>query len=196
MDSLSALTLRSSLLQIILASRPNITVPRNLVYDYPTIARLAEYISPEPTKIEKRGPDSRAMKMDRLVKMFTLDISKAVATAKGSATAPVDGQTVLLTGSTGTFGSQILATLLQHPHILKVVCLNRDHPSLDIFHRHRLQMDDPGLLDRYRDKLVFAAMETSQVDLGLNKDVLELVRVSLIICDTKLNPPSPRSVPL
>lgn len=174
MDSLSALTLRSSMLQIIRAARPNSNVPRNVIYHHSTIVRLAAYI-----KHGEEGADSIAAKMDRLVEMFTEGVSNSTAITTGSV-APANGLTVLLTGSTGTFGSQVLATLLQNPRVARVVCANRYHPSLDMLSRQRSQMDDPGLLDAHHDKLEFTTVDMSQDGLGLDKDMLEMVRYFIV----------------
>jgi thioester reductase-like protein/aryl carrier-like protein len=82
------------------------------------------------------------------------------------------GQTVLLTGSTGSLGSYLLHALLARPDIKQVICLNR---GIDSRVRQAKSLETRGLPPllqdpKNKDRLVFLQADLSNDTLGLSPD--------------------------
>lgn len=128
MDSLQAVQLR----RFILSSIPNLPasapraerVPRDIIYQNPTVTRLAQALR---TPAE---PSSNDGSIEQLVEQFSLKADKA-------GVGPEEGAVVLMTGSTGSLGSCVLAHLASLPSVARVICLNRPHRIADAYARQR-----------------------------------------------------------
>lgn len=105
-----------------------------LLYSTMTIRRMASALS---TLLDESSRDKsleQTSDFEDLLKKYTPEV-KAIAerdhTAQPDATKPEGekAQTVLLTGSTGSLGSYILASLLAQPSVESIICLNRGSPS-------------------------------------------------------------------
>ena len=115
MDSLQAVQLR----RFILSSIPNLPsaapkaerVPRDFVYQNPTVAQLAAAL-----KASARL-SSNDSSIDHLVEQFSFKTD----------TAPEVGAVVLMTGGTGSLGSCLLAHLASLSNVARVICLNRSN---------------------------------------------------------------------
>ncbi|KAK7972485.1 Non-canonical non-ribosomal peptide synthetase [Apiospora saccharicola] len=81
------------------------------------------------------------------------------------------GQTVILTGSTGMLGSYLLERIVQSPRVQKVICLNR---SDDGGFRKQLQdMEDRGLGLSFVEKTSFYRIDPAEHYFGLEAPVYE-----------------------
>ena len=126
---------------------------------------LTNYIIAGPSG--KPMSTAAAAKMDDLVDALTADVFELPTGLQEA--------TIMLTGSTGTFGSQILAALLPDSSVAKVLCLNRRNRSRNIWERQREHMDDPTVLEKYLEKVEFAEFDPSKNGLGLSRIVQEEV---------------------
>ncbi|KAG5724635.1 L-aminoadipate-semialdehyde dehydrogenase [Termitomyces sp. T112] len=184
-DSLSASTLR---LRIINAMRmsgnsslemlsPN--VKQDLVSSIPTIKGISNYIV--ALQLRKFESDERVSTIERLIMKYGGDFHPSLPGNSASPSSQTSGLVVLLTGSTGQLGSQILARLLENNHIGKVYALNRGGGDLQT--RHIGRFEDIGLdLDLLgSSKLVMLCGDSTRCDLGLDKQLYEEISFSIDI---------------
>lgn len=91
------------------------------------------------------------------------------------------GAIVLLTGTTGSLGSFLLAQLLENPMVERVYALNRPSGSASVAERQRSAFVDKtlplGLLDS--GKLVYIEADVSQDNCGLTSSVYDEVGISI-----------------
>lgn len=151
------------------------TVPYTVVYDNPTLSALAttifQLVSLEAEHIAKDNTQSIADMIDK----YSQDIPRPV---HDNAEKPSKEISVLLTGSTGNLGSQILAVLLADPRIGKVYTLNRLAPNspdrqAKSFQNRSLPV---SLLDQ--GKLVPLFGDFSRAEFGLDEERWEEVSQS------------------
>ncbi|KAE9398018.1 acetyl-CoA synthetase-like protein [Gymnopus androsaceus JB14] len=90
-------------------------------------------------------------------------------------------QYVLLTGSTGNLGAQLLESLLLNDSVARVYTLNRPSTKATMYERHRARFQDKALDVSLLSspKLVYLAGETSYEDLGLPEGTLNELRQNL-----------------
>ncbi|KAI0353748.1 acetyl-CoA synthetase-like protein [Trametes cingulata] len=147
-DSLQATWIRNTILRAVRTktSVSTHTVPPNFVYANPTIAQLSAFLRELPLG---RSTDTEAERAARLAEMEGLvqrysancpeprwassvhplkDFEDSPPTAM-SAVRFTAKEIVLITGTTGWFGSHILAQLLQIPEVVRVYALNRGSPG-------------------------------------------------------------------
>jgi thioester reductase-like protein len=94
------------------------------------------------------------------------------------ARAGTSGHVVLLTGSTGNLGSQILASLLNDPRVEKVYALNRaSSESRSMFVRHQERFEDKALDATLltSERLVFVEGDTAHLRFGLSEAIYDEV---------------------
>jgi hypothetical protein len=116
--------------------------------------------------------------MEALVDKYTKDFPVHHATASSR----LPGDVLLLTGSTGHFGSAILEQLVLRNHVRKIYAFNRpDKRGKTIRQRHLDAFIDHGqdvtLLDS--PKISWVMGDTSQSDLGITKEVYSEVSLPL-----------------
>ncbi|KAF7289315.1 General substrate transporter [Mycena indigotica] len=166
-DSLSATILR---LRVIAALKSN----PNLVYTYPEILGLASFLVDAISGlVEKQNTSTR---IQALFDRYTANLIPSSTTI-----ANVEIVTVLLTGSTGGLGSEILSQLLQDPRITKIYALNRPmhtkgslQRQADAFHVRGL--DITGL---NAQKLVFIEAHAHEPDLGVDVGLYKELKASV-----------------
>jgi hypothetical protein len=149
-------------------------ITQNLVYSFPTISKLASYLE-ELVGGAMVNMDTRALEVETLIAKYTW------SRIAGRETTPDSGESnvVLLTGSTGNLGSQILASLLKDDRVVKIYGFNRTSKRrlvdrhTDIFVKRGL---DTALLSS--PKLVFVEGQSAKENLGLPLDRYEEVRSS------------------
>lgn len=134
--SLQATWVRNSLLRALRDSDAvNVikTLPENLIYQYPSISSLASFISSAVLKpADARDDDYR--EADKLQEMLGMleKYSAAFPARLVNSTEINDapkGDVVLLTGSTGGFGCNLLAQLVYSNDVAKIFALNRASPQ-------------------------------------------------------------------
>lgn len=178
MDSLSALICRASLLPL---ARTKGSVPSNLLYMFSTINDLFSFFS-----FEAAEPNKEHLAVQIKEMLNTWDSERASLRQRSTVVSPsesfIPGKwTILLTGSTGSLGSQILGKLLESPNVARILCLNRSVASDPGFGRQRKYMDNPALLEISCSKVTFAPMNVGRECLGLSEEVREVVRGSVAV---------------
>ncbi|KAJ3532133.1 hypothetical protein NM688_g7469 [Phlebia brevispora] len=155
------------------------TIPNNFVYRYPTVAKLANFVSGLASSDygdeEDFGDDEAVEAMHRMVEKY----SRNFPTHEAKAAVP-QKDVVLLTGTTGGLGASILADLITSPEVGRVYAMNRKGAE-PILPRQRAVLKDRGLdADAILDSTKVVLLETSLGDhLGLPLDVIEELRSSL-----------------
>ena len=84
-----------------------------------------------------------------------------------------DDAHVLLTGSTGNMGAYILHSLLSHPEIKQITCLNRSKSAStrQLENHERRGLKESAALLRSEDpRIAFLTVDTTKTDLGLPPD--------------------------
>lgn len=147
-DSLQATWIRNTLLRAVRDSRRAVKsgIPldtrsnaSNFVYQYPTIRKLSAFIC----KFVQEGvndvhtTEEKVSAMKEMVEKYSSGFPSAALRRDVSLR---EGKVVLLTGTTGGLGSNILATLVDNPSVERVYALNRGRAD--------------GLRDRMRKTLV------------------------------------------
>ncbi|KAI0854921.1 male sterility protein-domain-containing protein [Xylaria cubensis] len=171
MDSLQAL-------RIIRALRGALGVSHlalSTLYHNPSIARLAEAV------LSKNGSNSNDDLIQSLLGTYSGLIQQIKPTTDNGVTAN-DNTDVILTGSTGTLGTQILRALLDRPGVGHIYCLNRGADGGGAVQRKRFEVAgiSGGRLD---DRVTFLQADLAQPFLGLKEDNYETLRsrVSFVI---------------
>ncbi|KAI0016851.1 nonribosomal peptide synthetase [Xylariomycetidae sp. FL0641] len=140
-----------------------------VIYSNPTPQRLAQYIYSlvrgQSGHSTANGEHHELQSMKALWQKYTRDLPEA----KKGRPAPADeGQTILLTGSTGMLGSYLLDLLVRNPHVKRVVCLNRaDDGGAK---QQARAMHDRGLAPDYATKTTFLHADMSRSDFGLPRE--------------------------
>ncbi|EIW79995.1 acetyl-CoA synthetase-like protein [Coniophora puteana RWD-64-598 SS2] len=130
-DSLQATWIRNSILRALRDSSDIDTrsVKENMVYMNTSISALATFVvkfvcgQGTEDNIDLR---QRALLMQSLVDKH---LSEALPVHQPRSSSQPDGMVVLVTGTTGTFGSQTLVSLIQDPAVTRVYALNRASSS-------------------------------------------------------------------
>ncbi|KAF9060301.1 acetyl-CoA synthetase-like protein [Rhodocollybia butyracea] len=185
-DSLGATVLRVRLVSSLRAT-DNVAASRmisqNTIYNYPTIAKLSQFII---GLIESPDQDMA------LANNHEAAIEDMISTYSKGLDVPIPGShvdnvpskvVVLLTGSTGNLGAQILADLLSNDSVAEVYTLNRPSSKVSIMKRHQERFKDKdldiGLLSS--QKLVLLEGESAQPNLGLTDAVYSKLQESLTL---------------
>ncbi|KAF8953018.1 putative aminoadipate reductase [Flammula alnicola] len=194
LDSLSATILRRRItgaLQSIKGSaRASVlkSITQNTVYSHPTIAALADFLvnlvtDPHAT----HTATSRIDLIEEMIRKYSF-VQRDIDTVKDSGIRrngpTADGAVVLLTGSTGNLGSQVLEALLRDSRIAKVYGLNRpSSSSVSLEERHLERFRDKGLDESLLKSSKFIALESalSQWDLNLPPSLYDTVRTTVDI---------------
>ena len=92
---------------------------------------------------------------------------------------PPNELVVILTGSTGSLGSHMLAGLLQQPRVKKVITIDRGVNPLDSLRASFRDRGLPGDL-LTSPKLICLTGDLSKPDLGLDAGNLSMVRFALL----------------
>ncbi|KAF9070458.1 male sterility protein-domain-containing protein [Rhodocollybia butyracea] len=157
-------------------------ISQNVVYNYPTIAKLSQFIvalieSPENGVAAK----SHEAVIEDMISIYSKGLDAPLP--ESNANSVPSTTVVLLTGSTGNLGAQILATLLSTESVSKVYTLNRPSSKLSIEQRHKERFEDKGLNSSLLSskKLVLLEGESSQPKLGLTDVVYGQLQESLTL---------------
>ncbi|KAJ7255805.1 hypothetical protein B0H12DRAFT_1202107 [Mycena haematopus] len=148
-------------------------VTQNAVYSYRTISQLSSFLASLVAGSTGDAVDVKKATEDMILK-YSSTLSPSVSIL-ATTTTPA---TVLLTGSTGSLGSQILASLLKDTRVAKVYALNRfsagktlaarqAKAGTSLAARHLAVFEDKGLditlLDSFKLVLSYTMKEFSQM---------------------------------
>ncbi|KAG5652630.1 putative secondary metabolism biosynthetic enzyme [Sphagnurus paluster] len=185
-DSLSATFLRLRIIgalrlsgdQAIQKAAQDLT--QNLVYSYPKIEDLAAHVSSlyaSPGSIQDAAVARGKALIESLIDKYTAGLEGFAKVSQSVRSTPA---VVLLTGSTGNLGSEVLAALLKDERVERVYAFNRPSKGgVTIVDRHVERFKDRGLdlALLNSDKLVFMSGDATEANLGLDRGQYGLVRL-------------------
>ena len=179
LDSLGATILRHHIVGALQASKcPSAAqlVTQSTIYENSTISNLAHFIVGAVTNPDQLTTTiSRADEIETMIKKFSF--------AESTSSVTNNHVTVLITGTTGNLGAQLVDVFLRDGRVKKVYALNRPSSGdKDIKARHEERFIDKGLDvgQLVDDRLVFLEGDASSANLGLREEVYEEVRIRLI----------------
>ncbi|KAI1637851.1 hypothetical protein F4809DRAFT_299478 [Biscogniauxia mediterranea] len=148
-----------------------------VIYSNPTPRKLAQYILSVvhggTDSVNESGEDHDIQTMRALWQKYTLDLPNPKADRPDPAD---EGQTVILTGSTGMLGSYMLGFMVSNPAVKKVICLNRAEDGGK--KQQAKAMQERGLPLDYETKAEFWHADMSRSDFGLPKETYERLLLS------------------
>lgn len=169
-DSLQAIAARGTILrEIDLASR----VPsQNVVFEYPNVQALAEHL--DALRGGKASEQKDEIKvMEELIKKY----SHFDQHIPGSRI--VDGETIILTGATGSLGAHVLSQLIQKESVKAVYCLVRASDNEQAEERVRKSLSSKKLSLSTFSKVHCLPSDLSGPNLGLESSVIQTLRDNL-----------------
>ncbi|KAI1125544.1 hypothetical protein F5Y10DRAFT_294522 [Nemania abortiva] len=149
-------------------------IKNQLIYKEATISRIASAISAilsSPDGVEEHAASTDQKTLDQLLQTYEHKLQAVVRKDTTHPTQnPLNGHTVVLTGSTGSIGSYILASLIARKDVKKIFCLNR---GSDAPLKQAASFKSRGLPDMGADtsRVVFLQAALHEQHLGLPKDV-------------------------
>ncbi|KAE9396160.1 acetyl-CoA synthetase-like protein [Gymnopus androsaceus JB14] len=182
-DSLSATILRLRLVGALRKSDSAAlaaTITQGIVYSYPTIGMLVDVLaklvdgSTGAPNVSKTHEES----MEEMISKYSQGLDASLPE-------PIQidptQHYILLTGSTGNLGAQLLQSLLLNNSVARVYTLNRPSTKATMYERHRARFQDKALDISLLSspKLVYLSGETSHEDLSLPEDTLKELRQNL-----------------
>ncbi|KAK7033979.1 hypothetical protein VNI00_012606 [Paramarasmius palmivorus] len=147
-DSLAATILRLRLVSVLCGvtdgEKALAKVNQNTVYRYPMPGALAEFIV-GCLHGEGQDNDEKLVVEEHVKEIEEMVVKYSVKPTSSAATRCIPGKhTVLVTGTTGQLGAQLLFDLLTDPHVTTVYALNRRSTG-DIITRQKAKFDEKGL---------------------------------------------------
>ncbi|KAI1206023.1 acetyl-CoA synthetase-like protein [Annulohypoxylon truncatum] len=142
------------------------------IYTNPTPRKLARYILSILNDGERSSPGDSENDQLKVMKTLWEKYTANLPTRRGARPDPLDeGQTVLLTGSTGMLGSYMLDFMVKNPSVKKIVCLNRSEDGGA--KRQAQAAKDRGLSADFASKTEFFHVDMSRPDFGLPQDTYD-----------------------
>ncbi|KAL1679182.1 hypothetical protein EV122DRAFT_210432 [Schizophyllum commune] len=196
-DSLNATVLRLRLLGALKsdpsASSAALSIAQNVVYDYPSIEKLAALVSKLVGGEEHHAEAPEARANEAIVAMAA-KYSEGLPGYAGAAALPkyvaaTDPKplsmpvSVLVTGTTGNLGAELLAILLKDERVERVYTLDRE-ASVPVWDRQRARFADKGLdVELLKsEKLVTLAGDAYADRLGQSEALYDEARLSSFAC--------------
>ncbi|GJJ07102.1 putative secondary metabolism biosyntheticenzyme [Clathrus columnatus] len=144
-DSLQALHIRNAVVRLIAQTGRKVDLeelPQNFVYQYPTIKSLASFIWDICASGTSEKP--RSLNVEDFEAAHATQLQNYVSkyTRNWKLQQP-EGEVFLLTGSTGSLGSELLAQLIQLPSVSRIYVFNRPSKKTAL-ERHILAFEDSG----------------------------------------------------
>lgn len=200
-DSLQATRVRNVINKGLELGEHQVSLGQNIVYEHPSIRQLAAYLlglkagerdnthsqAQGSDKEEGQVPAHEKLMWDFVNKFSTQILSPAI---KGNSSDNSDqvegniddgGETVVLTGATGSLGAHILDQLTRRPSITRVICLSRatsDAESLERLQASLKQRQRNLTPEAWSKILSFAADVNNSDRLGLKTETYEMIRTS------------------
>ncbi|KAG6878054.1 putative NRPS-like protein biosynthetic cluster [Termitomyces sp. T159_Od127] len=187
-DSLSATILRRRIVSLLQRNKDNLTnkaaenITQNTVYTYPSIEALAVFLTKFVADSEGyKGRKNAEAEIEAMVEKYSAGLDNSSVFPSGAFSVPKN-KVVLLTGSTGNLGSQILAELLLNPSVECVYALNRAAThSASVLERHVERFVGKALNVQLlgSDRLVFVEGDTTMPRFGLSDELYNKIRDSV-----------------
>lgn len=173
-DSRLALTIRSAL-----ATRLNTSISLSVIFENPSVSQLLSYLEPKSASPEPVQPTLPSMQIiERIISRLEFEF-RTWAPRLIMTTYPIaPGETVLLTGSTGSLGTALLETLASSPRITKIYAMVRGPTHLARL-RQALENKglDPSILDGDKIRVLNFSMQDPL--LGLDIDTYHRLAASV-----------------
>ncbi|KAG5337586.1 putative NRPS-like protein biosynthetic cluster [Termitomyces sp. Mn162] len=154
---------------------------QNLIYNMPTIKRLAAYLTSPPGL--ERAPQllTETELIEELIAKYSINLG-LLPLESAAPSAQNSDLVVLLTGSTGHLGSHILANLLKEDRITRIYAFNRDNQkSKSLLDRHGERFVDIGIDPRIlkNEKLILITGDARRFDLGIEAELYREISLSV-----------------
>lgn len=155
-------------------------ITAKFVYDHPTISSLssAVFVKTNPmspdnmtSATDQNSSQSRLQKMEQLVETYTRNLPEAQKKSTSS------GFHVILTGTTGSLGTQILARLLNDPKVSRISCFDRSANAQERVSKSLACWSSPPSLDA--ERVSFYSVDYSKEDFGLGTHIYAQLKDSL-----------------
>ena len=190
--SLQATRIRNTILRVIRNSTSGVekTLPADFVYTHPTIGRLSSFISSiisgAVCESSGLGKNNKLLEVQDFIKRYTKDFPVFTPSTYSTTS---DGRVILITGATGSLGSNILSELLKSKSTEHIYVLSRRLQGETVLQRlsHAFIRDglDPYLLKDGR--LCILEGDTSESDFSVGYEVYLEVRILLFIAFIETN---------
>lgn len=200
-DSLQATRVRNVINKGLELGNHHVNLGQNIVYEHPSIRQLAAYLlglkagggGDEQTQgqvDDKQNGDEPAHEklMWDLVNKYSSQVLSPAAAAttvkNGNQTQQGNengGETIVLTGATGSLGAHILDQLTRRSSVARVICLSRassDAESLERVQASLQQRQRTLAPEAWSKVLSFAADVNNTSRLGLTTETYEMIRAS------------------
>ncbi|KAL0566769.1 hypothetical protein V5O48_015232 [Marasmius crinis-equi] len=157
---------------------------RNFVYEYQTPQAIAEYLSLALKEAKSTSAASHMGEMKKLLASLVTDfpIFRGIS-EHASAEISSDHVVILVTGTTGALGSNVLAEVLNDDSVSRIYALNRRHESVVLRERQRQAFFEQGLTGEQLDhrKLELLEGDLTQAHFGLDPGTFEEVSSPLLL---------------
>jgi thioester reductase-like protein len=163
-DSLQVLAL-SSLLSSVSTSHKKNAITARTIYAHPNLNSLAAFLRRDDDSEDEKASSTREVAMESLVRKYTEDLP--AATSPSIITVSEEGETVILTGSTGSLGNYLLEELIAAPSVSQIFCFNR---SQDAATRQQHAFTSRGS-QATLSKVTFLHTDPSQPHFGLPEHI-------------------------
>jgi hypothetical protein len=148
------------------------------IYNNPTIDKLAAFISGAVTDPEHFALTTNKTEIiEAMIEKYSAGLSAPIS-VNGRSGPPSHDAVVLLTGSTGNLGAQLLESLLRDPRVKRVYVLNRPSSgSKSVQDRQAERFVDKAFDTSLlaSERLVFLEGDALQKNLGLSDNVYDEV---------------------
>ncbi|KAI0542448.1 hypothetical protein GGR58DRAFT_250457 [Xylaria digitata] len=155
-DSLLVFQILGTLRTAAERAKIEVTLAPTLIYGNPTLEKLSQaFYNALYSDATGEDPEKATYKLaEDMIAKYTRDL-------------PVDGDTVIVTGTTGSLGTYLLNTLVKNPAVRRIYCFNR---SADAEDRQRVGFKTKGLTEIWPAKKVqFLTADLSKPDFGLGQ---------------------------
>ncbi|KAG6840183.1 putative secondary metabolism biosynthetic enzyme [Blastosporella zonata] len=146
-------------------------ITQNLIYSYPVIQELATHVVSLVTSdgdAQSVVSSQGSIRIEEMIDKYSVGLDNSTPNTAFSRTGPA---VVLLTGSTGNLGSEILAALLKDMRVDRVYAFNRQSQgTLSVEQRQFKAFKERGLKTELLDseKLTYISGDSTQRNLGLD----------------------------
>ncbi|KAE9396384.1 acetyl-CoA synthetase-like protein [Gymnopus androsaceus JB14] len=194
-DSLQTTWIKNSILYALRRSHGALgqQLPQDFVYLHPTVLRLSLFLvkcirgelRPQEFQDEHSALDTMLILKNEAVAGIRLPSLTGIdsVTPKRS---PVQGDIVLVTGTTGALGCYILGLLLSDAFVHRVYAANRPSPNTGHHMKSLAQRQEEAFIEKGLDvsllqsqKLVLVEMDARRADLGVETQIYETIQHSV-----------------
>ncbi|KAI0397506.1 acetyl-CoA synthetase-like protein [Xylariaceae sp. FL0594] len=165
-DSLLVFQILGALRTAAERAKVSITLGPSIIYGNPTLEKLSNafYTSLQGTGGSEDAEKATYQLAQEIVSKYTRDL-------------PQDGESVIVTGTTGSLGTYLLNTLLKNSSVKRIYCFNRSGDAED---RQRAAFKTKGLTEDWPAKKVqFLTADLSKADFGLGQGKYDVLLKSV-----------------